>query len=247
MKAIRKTFVAFVAIVLSPVAAHAYLISVDARAGVRGGAGEIDAFAELDGPVSKLVQANSSEASAFAEADLGARTVRTFNTSTTEGFSDAYAEFSDIYFITGVADDILSVDIGMSVSFEGAVETDGLNFNAGRLLGRAGQFQVDTPFTTGGTFATGGIQTFDRLIGGGFNRIDILMLIDSIALFGAGTVNFSGTGSVDFDLSFLPAGASLVSQSGFTVNAATTVPEPGTLTLLGIGLLGFAISRRRVK
>ena len=43
------------------------------------------------------------------------------------------------------------------------------------------------------------------------------MLINSIGLFGAGTVDFSGTGSVEFDLSFLPAGAFLASESGFII------------------------------
>jgi len=226
---------------------YAYSISVDARAGVRGcsGAFDIETFSEIDGAVSSLVEADSSgcsgAASVFAEADLAARTVRAFNTSTTEGASDAYAELGDIYFITEVPDDVLSVDIGLSVSFTGTVEglEDG-GFRLGRLLGRVGQFEVDVPFDSGGTFTAGGIQTFNRLVGGGFNRIDIVLLIDSIELLGAGTVDFSSTGSIDFDLSLLPSGADLVSESGFSVRAGQVVipgpiPEPSTILLFGTG------------
>ena len=50
-----------------------------------------------------------------------------------------------------------------------------------------------------------------------------------------------------YDSSFLLKGFSTVDGPSFNVDVVPTVPEPGTLALIGVGLAGLALARRRRK
>lgn len=67
---------------------------------------------------------------------------------------------------------------------------------------------------------------------------DLLLLSAAIdaRTDGSRTLDFSSTGGVSFAL---PPGGSLLSETGITI-----IPEPGTLLLIGLGLAGFAVTRR---
>ena len=93
----------------------------------------------------------------------------------------------------------------------------------------------------------------------GFFTSNVLSLFDNQhGIFGVSLARFSGTGYVTFTFGNLTAGnylLGLVNRSDYTAGyiasvgslrgQANAVPEPGILMLLGAGLLGLGLSRRR--
>lgn len=123
--------------------------------------------------------------------------------------------------------------------------TGGYNYNSN---------YVGVIFGSGGpTFVTSGpnTQLVDQIIGRGSGNADAAYCpgctvaqqqaaIDALAADFAGMTQFSGT------YTLTAPGGGVLATGGGTFNVSTT-PEPATLPLLGIGVLGIVVSRIRRK
>jgi len=204
MKGTKSTYLALVAVLLSPMAANADIITIDFD--TLPGGGTIASGTEITnqyapfGATFSLIEDGSEVSGAFAS-QIGASTSTGDNSLfNCPGACGARADILRIVFESLVS------DVSWYTDSEGSLDITFNAYDAGGILLEsitATSIFPDFVFTT---FSVGGIA-----------RIDALQPSDSWGW------------SLD-DLTY-----------------TTSVPEPGTLALLGIGLLGMGAARRRKK
>jgi hypothetical protein len=117
-------------------------------------------------------------------------------------------------------------------------------------------FPFDHSFGTNATTSGNGIEgnaqvlaTTNNLMQNSWN-LDFFDAGSALTLFG-GTFNPSASGEYSFFLeAFSPTGGPALARTEITVivgDGATQIPEPGSLALVGLGLLGAFAARRRIR
>ena len=108
---------------------------------------------------------------------------------------------------------------------------NGVNFDMGTLLGRIASGATD--FTGLSSTLFGGVTMTSSSVGGAMLDLNTCGAVACQAIWSGipGIMN----------------GNFVLTQPGAVSRASTTIPEPSTLALLGIGIAGMGLARRRSK
>jgi Protein of unknown function (DUF642)/PEP-CTERM motif len=214
----KSTYLALLAVLLSPMAANANLIV--------NGSFEVDPFTANGNYELGLI--GNDVTGWFIPAGDGV-----YPWGLQDGAFGAFTPFGEQFFVLGRASTGIEYSIQQTLTglIVGAVYD--LAFSIASELGCCSQAEVS--FLSG---SSTGAQVFTALSSGNFWTDWSTYNMSFVASASSVTLQFKNVnlgGGIDLGL------------DNVSVFASTSVPEPGTLVLLGIGLLGMGAARRRKK
>ena len=152
-----------------------------------------------------------------------AETIRLTNTSSTNSLAMRFFQYCDFDLNGTPGDDILSFP----------------NMNAVRQTDGSGTGLSETVVTPDASHHEGGIYPNTR------NKLDdnAATTLNDLPAYGGGSITGDVTWAYEWDRTIAHNGSFIISKD----KHLDMVPEPGTLLLLGLGLVGAEVTRRRKK
>ena len=182
--------------------------------------------------------------------DPGTGVTTTFTTTGNQGFNNPGPVVLDGFAVTG-SPQVTYGDVGYGLASNGSWSsfswvatnngTGSITFNLGGTFGLVGGFLNYAP-------GNGNDATIEALAANGTTVLETYDLVTLAPISTPGGLNagaFRGISRGTSDIAFLRLSGDFILTHTLEVGASSVVPEPGTLALVGIALLGLALRRRR--